>query len=56
VGTLAAAYAEAGDFDRAIKYQKQSMAMQDVPEEARPGQARRLSLFEQRKPTHEGPD
>ena len=55
VGTLAAAYAEAGDFDQAIKYQKQVMVMPDVPEGERANQKMRLSLFEQRKPTHEDP-
>ena len=58
--TLAAAYAEAGDFDNAVKWQRKflesgylksypSSFTRDSPEKAR----QRLSLYEQKKPYHE---
>lgn len=49
IDTLAAAYAEAGDFDKAIKYQNQAMAMNasggSVDDEA----SHRLSMYQQRR-------
>ena len=49
VGTLAAAYAELGDFDKAIKYQKDATALQgDYPSEAE--MKRDLTLYMQHKP------
>jgi tetratricopeptide (TPR) repeat protein len=53
-GRLAAAYAEAGDFDNAVKWQTEYLKYQhnplfDTPEKAR----QRLSLYEQKKPYHE---
>jgi TPR repeat protein len=49
VGTLAAAYAELGDFDKAIKYQKQAIELAgDYPDDAE--MKRSLTLYEQHKP------
>lgn len=50
--TLATAYAEAGDFDNAIKWENKyldSISSKDDQEKVR----QRLSLFEQKKPYHE---
>jgi tetratricopeptide (TPR) repeat protein len=47
VATLAAAYAELGQFDEAIKWQKKAIAMNKNPEERdRIGQQERLNLYE----------
>lgn len=50
---LAAAYAEAGDFGSAEKWQEQVIAL--VPDEDRPRQRERLRLFQEKKPFHEDP-
>jgi tetratricopeptide (TPR) repeat protein len=52
IDTLAAAYAEAGNFDQAVKYQKQAAEMA----KASPNSGKiteRLALYEQRKPYRE---
>jgi Flp pilus assembly protein TadD len=57
LSTLAAAYAEAGDFDNAVKWQNnylesdylKSNPSNDTLEKAR----QRLSLYQQKKPYHE---
>jgi tetratricopeptide (TPR) repeat protein len=54
IDTLAAAYAEAGDFEEAIKYQKQAMNMKEVTENDFKNMQRNLSLYEQNRPNHEG--
>jgi len=52
IGTLAAAYAEVGDFDAAIKYQRQAMDLgSDYPD--KPVTEKALKLFQQRKPYRE---
>src|SRR5260370_41427831 len=52
IGTLAAAFAELGDFDAAVKYQKQAMAMgSDYPDKQLMNKA--LKLYQQRKPYRE---
>lgn len=52
IGTLAAAFAELGDFDAAVRYQKQAMAMEsDYPDKQSMEKA--LRLYQQRKPYRE---
>lgn len=48
--TLAAAYAEAGDFGQAVKTQEKALAMQGVPAEARKYLEERLAMFKAKKP------
>jgi len=49
---LAAAYAEVGDFDAAIKYQKQAIALSgDYPD--RQAMEEALELYQKRKPYRE---
>jgi tetratricopeptide (TPR) repeat protein len=50
VDTLAAAYAEAGDFDQAIKYQELALKMAPAESEKVQGAKQRLELYKQRKP------
>jgi tetratricopeptide (TPR) repeat protein len=54
IDTLAAAFAEAGDFKNAVKYEKQAMDMNGVRDNDRKEMQRRLSLYEQQQPNHEG--
>jgi tetratricopeptide (TPR) repeat protein len=53
IDTLAAAYAESGDFDQAIKFQKQSLEMADASDTDHKGMEERLQLYQQRKPYRE---
>ena len=53
LATLAAAYAESGDFGQALKYQKQALAMANWPDPERKEMQKRLDLYEQGKPFHE---
>jgi tetratricopeptide (TPR) repeat protein len=50
IDSLAAAFAEAGDFQQAIKYQKLALGMGGVTDKDRDGMQNRLSLYEQRQP------
>jgi len=51
--TLAAAYAEVGDFEQAVKCQQQALDKPDYPEEKRAGARERLALFAARQPYRE---
>lgn len=53
VGTLAAAYAEAGDFDNAVKWQLRAIAL--APNSVKSEHQTRLELFRSRRPYHEEP-
>lgn len=48
--TLAVAYAETGDFDQAVKYEKQSLTDSSLAPKERQEREKRLALFQQRKP------
>jgi tetratricopeptide (TPR) repeat protein len=51
--TLAAAYAAAGDFDRAVEYQTKALSVPAFVEADGPGGRYRLQLYEQKKPYRE---
>lgn len=53
IDTLAVAYAEAGDFDQATKYEKQSINDPSLSPKEREEREKRLTLFHERKPFHE---
>jgi tetratricopeptide (TPR) repeat protein len=53
VDTLAAAYAETGDFQLAAKYQAQALRGRHIAPEDRPEMEARLTLYQQRKPYRE---
>lgn len=53
VDTLACAYAEAGDFEMAVKYQKQAMESEALTSQDREATMRRLGLYEKRQPYRE---
>jgi TonB family protein len=50
IDTLAAAYAEVGDFEEAAKYEKQSLNDSSIAPKEREEREKRLTLFQQRKP------
>ena len=52
IDTLAAAYAEAGDFKDAVKYQKEALKMVEKST-GHPELQRRLALYEQKQPYRE---
>jgi TonB family protein len=49
IDALAAGYAQAGDFDQAIKYQKQALNDSSLAPKERDEREKRLALFQQRK-------
>lgn len=53
IDTLAAGYAETGDFSKAIAFQEQAMWMNGVTEEVRAGMEERLALYRRGKPYRE---
>jgi tetratricopeptide (TPR) repeat protein len=53
LSTLAASYAEAGDFKRAIEWHKKAMASEDFPQAKMDRARERLRLYEQEKPYRE---
>jgi tetratricopeptide (TPR) repeat protein len=54
IDTLAAAYAEAGDFGKAIQYEKRAIVLAGEDVEAQQGLEQHLLLFENGLPDHEG--
>lgn len=50
IDTLAAAYAEAGDFKRAIEFQERALRASDSTESQRTGMQERLALYNQSQP------
>jgi TonB family protein len=55
IDTLAVAYAEVGDFDQAIKFERQSLADASLSPKQREEREKHLSLFQQRKPFRDDP-
>jgi serine/threonine-protein kinase len=55
VDTLAAAYAEAGDFSQAIKHQMRALNLKPVPPEVLQGMQRRLRLYQAHQPFRDEP-
>jgi tetratricopeptide (TPR) repeat protein len=53
IDTLAVAHAEAGNFELALKYQKQALALPDFPASKRDAARQRLELFAQGQPYRE---
>jgi tetratricopeptide (TPR) repeat protein len=53
IDTLAAAYAEMGNFDQAVKFQQQALQMRFVSPDLRQEMQERLSLYQKRKPYRE---
>ena len=57
IDTLAAAYAEMGDFNQAIKFQRQALALRPLAEpDSLPHMQRRLRSYQARKPFRDKPE
>ena len=54
VDTLAAAFAETENFEKAVIYEKKAMGMNGVEEKDRKNMQRSLTLYEHQQPNHEG--
>jgi tetratricopeptide (TPR) repeat protein len=54
IDTLAAAYAETGDFEQAVKFQKITFRAKSLSEKDRKTLQRHLQLYQQRQPDHDG--
>jgi tetratricopeptide (TPR) repeat protein len=50
IDTVAAAYAEIGSFDQAVKFEQQALQLRSVAPENRPGMQERLASYQRRKP------
>ena len=55
IDTLAAAYAEAGDFNQAVKFQEQALSFPESSAESRAGMQKRLALYQKHLPYREEP-
>ena len=55
LGTLAAAYAESGNFDEAIKWQTKALEFPEYDKKHGEDGRKRLQLYRERKPFHEQP-
>jgi tetratricopeptide (TPR) repeat protein len=56
IDTLAAAFAEVGKFDEAVKYQKQAVALAGPTSKERAELQQHLELYQQHKPYHGTPE
>jgi hypothetical protein len=54
IDTLAAAYAEGGDFDSAVRYAQQALAIKDISPKVSKRIQAHLALFQQHQPIRSG--
>jgi len=55
IDALAAAYAEAGEFNQAVKFQEQALSFPESSAESHTGMQERLALYQKHLPYHEEP-